>query len=465
MGKGSKMNNSKNRTYREKKKNNDNNRNDKTFRKATKVDSMKQSKDRKTSNKYDKSKTSNIDKTGNTSKISKTQKASKANKNASKCPIFEKCGGCQYLDLSYEKQLEKKQNQMEELLQKYGKVSPIKGMDDPYYYRNKVHAVLHKGKDGEIIAGIYEEGTHHVLPVSTCYIENEEAGKIIQTITKLLPSFKLSIYNEDTRQGLMRHILIRRGHITGQILVVLVTSTVMFPSKNNFVKALRKIHPEITTIVQNINDKRTSMVLDKREQVLYGKGYIEDVLCGARFRISPQSFYQINSVQTENLYREAIQYAQLSQKETVLDAYCGIGTIGILASREAKKVIGVELNKEAVKDGIRNAKINGIENIAFYQGDAGDFMLDLANNNEKVDVVFMDPPRSGSDERFLSSVLTLSPDRIVYISCGPDTLARDLEYLTKNGKYRVEKMRPFDLFPMTAHVEMVVLLSKVNTKK
>lgn len=250
-------------------------------------------------------------------------------------------------------------------------------------------------------------------------------------------------------------------------MVVLVLSSTMFPSKNNFVKALLKEHPEITTIVMNINDRRTSMVLGDREQTLYGKGYIEDVLCGNTFRISPKSFYQINSVQTEILYNKAIEFAGLTGNETVIDAYCGIGTIGITAASymagqaggKGGNVIGVELNTDAVKDAIANAKRNNMDNIRFYCDDAGKFMTRMAADGQRADVVFMDPPRSGSDETFLSCVAKLAPKKIVYISCGPDTLARDLGVLKKKG-YRVEKMVGVDLFPMTEHVETVVLLSQ-----
>ena len=240
-------------------------------------------------------------------------------------------------------------------------------------------------------------------------------------------------------------------------MLVIVTAGVAFPSKNNFLKVLCEKHPEITTIVQNINDRRTSMVLGKRNIVLKGKGYIEDVLCGCRFRISPTSFYQINHQQTEKLYKKAIQLADISKNDTVIDAYCGIGTIGIVASKKAGKVIGVELNSEAVSDAKINASINNIKNVTFVNADAGDFLVEYAKN-AKADVVIMDPPRSGSTPEFLNSLLKIKPDRIVYISCGPDTQARDIKVLVKGG-YKVTACQPFDLFPHTEHVETVVLLS------
>ena len=244
-------------------------------------------------------------------------------------------------------------------------------------------------------------------------------------------------------------------------MVVLVTGSPIFPSKNNFVKALRKSHPEITTVVLNVNDRQTSMVLGDREKPIFGPGFIKDRLCGCMFRISPKSFYQVNPVQTEILYQTAIDYAGLTGKERVIDAYCGIGTIGLIASDKAKEVISVELNPDAVKDAIVNAKRNGIRNVRFYRNDASVFMRQMADEGESADVVFMDPPRSGSDEKFLSSVVTLHPKRIVYVSCEPTTLARDLKYLTRHG-YRVRTAVPFDMFPATEHVETAVLLQRKN---
>ena len=386
----------------------------------------------------------------------------KNNKNTTTtCPYAKKCGGCQYQDMDYAAQLKKKQKEMNKLLKDFGKPEQIIGMKDPLHYRNKVHAVFGRTRRGEIISGTYETGTHKIVNIDECMIEDEISQSIIRTIRGLIRSFKIKTYDEDTGYGLLRHVLVRRGFATGQVMVVLVLSSPILPSKNNFVKALRKEHPEITTVVLNINDKKTSMVLGERDIVLYGKGYIEDTLCGCTFRISPQSFYQINPVQTERLYQTAIDYAELTGKERVIDAYCGIGTIGMVASKKAREVIGVELNRNAVKDARINAKLNQIKNITFYEGDAGKFMVSMAEEGEKADVVFMDPPRSGSDEAFLSSVIKLAPKRIVYVSCGPDTLARDLKYLTGHG-YKVKKIQPVDMFGYTVHVESVVLMSKVE---
>ena len=376
-----------------------------------------------------------------------------------KCNISKKCGGCQFQGIPYKEQLKKKQKKEQSLLGAYGKVCSIIGMENPYYYRNKVHAVFDSDRKGNIISCIYEEGTHRVVPVENCLIEDEKSQEIIRTIRGMLKSFKIRTYDEDTGYGLLRHVLIRRGFSTGEIMVVLVTGSPIFPSKNNFVKALRKAHPEITTVVLNVNDRQTSMVLGDREKPIFGPGFIKDRLCGCMFRISPKSFYQVNPVQTEILYQTAIDYASLTGKEAVIDAYCGIGTIGLIAAKKAGKVIGVELNKDAVKDARINAKENKITNAAFFQGDAGRFMVEMAAKGEKADVVFMDPPRAGSDERFLSSVVKLSPKKVIYISCNPETLARDLKYLTKHH-YKVEKIQPVDMFPFCDHCETVCSLSR-----
>lgn len=376
------------------------------------------------------------------------------------CPVSHRCGGCQYLDIPYEEQLKKKQAQMQALLGRFCKVYPIKGMDNPFHYRNKVHAVFGHRK-GEIISGVYEAGTHNLVPVESCMIEDEKADEIIGTIRGMLKSFKIKTFDEDTGYGLLRHVMIRRGFVTNEIMVVLVTASPVFPSKNNFVKALREKHPEITTIVQNINGRGTSMVLGDREHVLYGKGYIEDVLCGCRFRISPRSFYQVNPVQTEYLYGKAIELAGLTGKELVLDAYCGIGTIGMIASKQAKTVIGVELNSDAVKDAIQNAKMNGIKNIRFFCNDATKFMMQMAMAGDTVDVVLMDPPRSGSTEEFIRAVAAVKAKRVVYVSCGPDTLARDLEIFAKCG-YRAQGAWPVDMFAFADHTECIVKLERMK---
>ena len=376
-----------------------------------------------------------------------------------RCPVYKKCGGCDFQGVPYEEQLKIKETQVRQLLAPFCKVHPIAGMKNPYHYRNKVHAVFSHDKKGNAVSGVYQKGTHIVVPVERCMIEDEKADEIICSIRGLLKSFKIRTYDEDTGYGLLRHVLVRRGFASGEILVVLVTASPVFPSKNNFVKALRKLHPEITTIVQNVNGRGTSMVLGNQEKTLYGKGYIEDILCGYTFRISPKSFYQVNPAQTEILYKKAIKLAGLTGKELVLDAYCGIGTIGLIASRGAGQVIGVELNRDAVRDAVANAKRNQVKNVRFYCADAGKFMVDMAADGIKADVVFMDPPRSGSDVTFLDCLAKMAPKRVVYISCEPESLARDLKYLKKKG-YQAEGAWPVDMFGWTGCVETVVMLSR-----
>ena len=384
---------------------------------------------------------------------------SNSNRVSKICPVFNRCGGCRWIDKGYEEQLNVKSTRFRKLMEPFASPEAIIGMEHPFHYRNKVHAVFGMDAKHHVISGTYEEKTHRIVPITTCMIENQKADQIIGTVRELLPSFKIRPYNEDTGYGLLRHVMVRVGHATGQIMVVLVLSSPIMPSKNNFVKALLSVHPEITTVVVNVNDKRTSMVLGDKEQVIYGKGYIEDVLCGKTFRISPKSFYQVNPVQTEKLYGKAMEYAGLTGCETVLDAYCGTGTIGMIAADNAKNVIGVELNKDAVRDAVQNAKRNEISNIRFYQNDAGKLLVEMAQQGAKLDVLLMDPPRSGSDEAFLKSVSQIKPERIVYISCEPDTLVRDLKILTKNG-FQVRKCVAVDMFPFTESLEAVCLLTR-----
>ena len=374
------------------------------------------------------------------------------------CPLYKKCGGCQLQNLTYEQQLRYKQVKCIRLLGKFCRVGEIIGMENPYHYRNKVQAAFALDRHSNIISGVYQSSSHKIVPVTVCMTEDEKADEIIGTIRRLLKNFKLRPYNEDTGRGFLRHVLVKRGFKSGQIMVVLVTGTRDFPKKKDFVATLLKIHPEITTVVQNVNNQKTSMVLGNRSEVLFGDGYITEQLGDFSFRISPRAFYQINPIQTEVLYNTTLEFAGLTGKETVVDAYCGTGTIGIFASPKAKKVVGVELNPDAVKDARVNAKLNSAENTEFYNADAGEFLADAAASNEKYDVVIMDPPRSGSTGKFLKSVAKLAPKTVVYVSCNPETLARDLMFLVRNG-YKVKKIQPVDMFPHTNHVETVVLLS------
>ena len=390
------------------------------------------------------------------------EKRKKMPDSGKRCPVRKKCGGCSLLEMEYSEQLKRKEDFVRKTLKGIVKPEAIIGMENPWHYRNKIHASFARKRDGSIVSGIYEEGAHRLVPVEDCLIQDERANRIVRDLCGLFESFKIKVYNEDTGYGLVRHVLIRTGHVSGEVMVVLVCVSPVFPSKRNFVNALRKLHPEVTTVVLNVNDRRTSMVLGKRDIVLYGKGYIEDQLCGCTFAVSPQSFYQVNPVQTEILYRKAIEFADLHGTEKVLDAYCGTGTIGLIAAEYAGEVTGVELNPEAVRNAVSNAKRNQRKNIRFVQGDAGEYMQKMAAQRETMDVVLMDPPRAGSDEAFLSSLVTLAPEKVVYISCNPVTLARDLKYLGKHG-YRAKRAVSVDMFPWTAeeHVETVVLLSRI----
>lgn len=374
------------------------------------------------------------------------------------CPHYKKCGGCHLQNMTYEEQLKYKQIKCIKLLGRFSRVKEIIGMEHPVHYRCKVQAAFGRDKAG-IISGVYQSSTHKIVPVDFCLIEDETADAIIVTIRKLLKSFKLKPFDENAMTGFLRHVLVRKGYYTGQVMVVLVTGTPIFPSSRSFINALLQRHPEITTVVQNVNNKFTSLVLGEKSITLYGDGYIEDTIFDCTFRISPRSFYQVNPVMTTVLYGKAIEFMELKGTETVIDAYCGTGTIGILASKNAGKVIGVELNADAVRDAKFNAKRNDIDNIEFYTADASDFMVEMANAGQKADVVIMDPPRAGSDERFMSSVVTLAPERVVYVSCNPETLSRDLRYFTRHG-YKVHKIQPVDMFPHTDHVETVCLLSR-----
>ena len=361
------------------------------------------------------------------------------------------CGGCPLLGLDYAEQLKQKEEKVRALVGKYGPVHPIRGMEQPYHYRNKVISTFAPGFGGKLTSGIYAANSHKVLPVESCLLQDEVLDKTMQAVRAAANACRYQPYDEDKGTGLVRHCLLRRGVATGQVMVVLVT-------------AQRGV--TVTTVVQNVNSRKTSVVLGEAEKVLYGKGFILDTLCGKTYAISPRSFYQINHAQTEVLYGLAVEAAKLTGKEVVLDAYCGIGTIGLTAADHAKQVVGVELNRDAVQDAIGNARHNGVKNARFFAADATRWIGEAAAAGEKADVIFMDPPREGSTPEFLASVARMAPKRVVYVSCNPVTLARDLATLTKLG-YKAEGFTPVDMFPHTEHIETVVLLSKgeVDSKK
>lgn len=377
------------------------------------------------------------------------------------CENYKECGGCNIQHMDYEEQLVFKQKRVQDVLKRIGgidiEVLPVIGMANPYKYRNKVQVPIGMSHDGRVISGFYKKGTHQIIDMDKCYIENEDADKILVTIKKLLNKFEIEPADVFANTGIMRYVLIRKSKANGDVMVVFVTKNEFFPKKERLVRELIEKHKNIKTVVQNINNSRSSVVLSKKEKVLFGLGYIEDKISDLTFKISAQSFYQVNPIQTEILYEKAIDFASLTGNETVLDAYCGVGTIGLVAAKKAKKVIGVEVVKEAVLNAKENAKINKLNNAEFYHDDATSFIHRLANEKKKLDVIFMDPPRDGSTNSFIQAVFALKPNKVVYVSCDPSSLARDLKMLTK--EYDVIKVQPVDMFPQTYHVETVCALT------
>lgn len=375
------------------------------------------------------------------------------------CSVAKKCGGCQLTNLPYEAQLKLKEKQVTKLVGRFCRVRPIRAGKNQFHYRNKVQAAFGVTRGGAVISGVYQSSTHHIVKVDSCLLEDQRADAVIVTVRELIRKFRLPVYNEKNGSGFLRHVLVKVAKGTGEIMVVLVTGTPVFPSKNHFLQALLEAHPEVTTVVQNVNNRFTSLVLGEKETVLYGDGYITDELLGKKFRISSKSFYQINHEVTQMLYSTVMELADLKPGSSVIDAYAGVGTIGILLAEKAGEVLSVELNPDAVRDGRKNAALNGIENVRFICADATEFLLQLAADKTAVDVVVMDPPRAGSTPAFIHSVCKLAPERIVYVSCNPETLSRDLQLFVRQG-YRVRYIQPFDMFPNTAHVETVCLLSR-----
>lgn len=416
------------------------------------------------------------------------------------CPHARECGACQHVNESYADQLARKDERMAQLFAEFEdvEVRPVLGMEHPYHYRNKVISPYAPGRripaagdakarrrkgdsrsegdrgrgsgsrrraDGprrEILCGMYAAGTHRIVATDECLVENEQAKQVILSVRRLMPKFGIEPYNEDTGTGFLRHAVVRVGHTSGEVLVTLVTNGAGFPASRAFCRELVKRCPFVTTVIQNVNERQTNVILGEREQRLYGPGFILDRLCGLSFRISSQSFYQVNAVQTEVLYNTAVDLAALGGGERAIDAYCGTGTIGLVAaSRGAGEVIGVDSVESAIRDARQNARHNGVENARFVAEDAGAFMRRLAADGERADVVLMDPPRAGSSETFLDALATLAPERVVYISCNPETQVRDCRRLRALG-YRLRVVQPVDMFPHTDHIETVALLERLS---
>ena len=377
-----------------------------------------------------------------------------------KCIYSKYCGGCSMQGISYHKQLEMKQEHAENLLKKFGNVEEIIGCKHPTNYRNKVQVSFGYDDKRCLICGNYVSSTHMIVPIKECMIVDERANELIDSVLRIATKYKISAFDEYSYKGCLRHLLIRTSNL-GEVMLVLVTGSFNINKKEQFIRDILKYNPYVTTIVQNFNNKHTSMILGDKNTVLYGKGYIKDELCGLEFKISPSSFYQINIFQTEVLYNTALTLADFKGNETIIDAYCGTGTIGMIASKSVKRVLGVELNSFAIKDAIKNAKYNKIDNIEFVCDDAGHYMENMTKNHLHLDVLIMDPPRSGASIKFLKSVLRLKPKKIIYISCGIESLRDNLSFLTRDA-YSVKTIQPVDMFPYTSvgHVENIVVLER-----
>ncbi len=376
-----------------------------------------------------------------------------------KCSLYQQCGSCELLHLPYLQQLEQKKQYCNHLLKKANlnhiQVHDVLGQDNPYYYRNKVIIGFNRQNQ----PGLYEENSHKIVPYHSCLLHDSIIDPIIQKIASMLKKYRIQIYHEDKRKGFLRHVLIRRGVNTNQTMVVLVTTSFIFPGSKAFVNELIQAFPSIQTIVLNKNTRKTSIVLGNEEKVIYGKGYIVDTLCSLSFKISSRSFYQINHDQCEVLYQKAIQLLDLKGDEILLDTYCGIGTIGLIVANKVKHVIGVELNKDAIQDAKVNAIKNNIRNIEFVCEDASNFMVEIAKQKIHIDALIMDPPRCGTTPTFIQSILQLQPKKVVYISCDPSTQVRDIALFNDIG-YQTKDMYLVDLFPHTKHIESIVILTK-----
>lgn len=384
-----------------------------------------------------------------------------------RCPIASKCGGCQIQHLDYKKQLEYKQNKVKNCLERIGgftdiaeKMEPIVGMEDPYYYRNKAQFPVGVNKEGEIVTGFYASRTHSIIDTSVCYIQAEVNEVILQIVKDFLKEYKISTYNEENHKGLVRHILTRVGFVTKEIMVCLIINGQELPHKDVLIERLKEI-AGMTSICLNINKEKTNVILGDTVLTLWGQGYITDYIGEVKYQISPLSFYQVNPVQTKKLYEKALEYAGLTGHENVFDLYCGIGTISLFLAKKAKKVLGVEIVPEAIEDAKKNAKINGIDNVEFLVGAAEDIIPDkYEKENIKADVIVVDPPRKGCEESLLETIIKIEPKRVVYVSCDPATLARDLKYLCEKD-FVIEKVCAVDQFGHSTHVETVLLLTRV----
>lgn len=381
-----------------------------------------------------------------------------------KCTL-KRCGGCNLMHLSYDAQLKFKRQRVIDSLERIGNIkNPLVhdtiGMENPYRYRNKAQFPIGI-KDGKVIAGFYALKSHEVIDTPSCLIQDEISDKVMNIIKSWANKNGVSVYDEKTEKGILRHVMVRKAFKTNEVMVVLVTNGYDIPYIDELVEILKNNIQNLSSIVQNINREKTNVVLGNKNKTIYGKDTITDYIGDLKFNISPLSFFQVNPVQTEVLYNKALEYANLTGDEAVIDAYCGTGTISLFLAQRAKKVYGIEIVKEAVQDAKKNAQENGISNAEFITGKSEEVIPDLYNKGIKSDVIVVDPPRKGCDEELLRTIASMKPKRVVYVSCDPGTLARDLRYLVENG-FDVAEVQPVDMFAMTGHVECVVLMSRVK---
>ena len=387
----------------------------------------------------------------------------------SDCNTYKRCGGCSLRHIKYEKTLEMKQNAVQSLVNKILKnkieVQKTLGMENPYYYRNKAQYPVGKNSEGKAQIGVFANRTHEIIPIQECYIQNKKSQEVAKFVIEFINANNISVYNEKTRKGLVRHIVTKVGVKTNEIMCVLVINGKEIPKEKELVTEVTKKFPEVKTIVKNINTQNTNVVMGKENIVIYGSGYIKDQLGKYIFKISPHSFYQVNPIQAENLYNIGVQAANISKNDIVFDLYCGIGTISLFMAQYAKKVYGIEIVEQAIQDAKENAKINNIENAEFIAGDVENVLDDLIKIKKVIpDVIMIDPPRKGMDNKSVENILNIKPKKLVYISCNPATLVRDLAKFEE--EYEVKTIKPVDMFPFTSHVECVsVLKLKESTEK
>lgn len=377
------------------------------------------------------------------------------------CGIYKQCGGCQVQHLSYEGQLKMKHDTVVNHLKRIGHIEdanvlPTIGMQNPSRYRNKTQVPFGYA-DGKVVAGFYQKRSHEIINMQSCLIQTDISDQIVETMRQLCQELEIDPYNESLNLGVLRHVIVRVGFKTEEIMVTLVTRTHEIPNSELLIQRLVSKYPKIKSIAQNVNPKVTNVIFGDETRILYGEPYIYDEMNGIRFAISPRSFYQVNPIQTETLYSKAVEYAQLSGNEIVFDAYCGIGTITLFLAQHAKQVYGVEIIPEAIEDAKMNAQLNGFENTQFAVGKSEEIIPAWIENGIVPDVIVVDPPRKGCDRSLLDTMLEAAPDRIVYVSCDSSTLARDLRVLIDGG-YKLEVVQPVDMFPQTAHIECVAKL-------